>query len=64
MSLFFATSLNSISDRFNSLILSKKNFLNICLLLALSCAKFDDFVRGKCGLKYILLAKRIYVIFY
>ena len=37
---------------------------NMCLLLALSCTKFDDVVRDKCGLKYILLAKRTYVVFY
>ena len=27
----------------------------MCLLLALSHTKFDDIVRDKCGLKYILL---------
>ena len=64
MPLFFATSLNSFSDRFSTLILLNNFFINMCLLLALSCVKFDDIVRDKCSLKYILfVAKHIYVSF-
>ena len=36
----------------------------MCFLLALPCVKFDDAIRDKCGLKYILLAKLIYGVFY
>ena len=36
----------------------------MCFIFALPCAKSNDIVRNKCRLKYILLAKLIYVVFH
>ena len=56
MSLFLAISFNSFSDRF-SILIHEHNFffVNMYLLLALSCGKLNDVVRERYGYIYILL---------
>ena len=64
MPLFFAISLIFFSERFSILILVDRIFLNIRLLLALSCTKFDDVAIDKCGSKYIICFSKAYLLAY
>ena len=64
MPLIFAISFNSHMIDLAFLQFEQFFSFNKCLLLALSCAKFDNIVRHKRSLKHIPLAKHIYVVFY